>query len=104
VDTTYPFQEGRKFDKGKPRYGLLKPEALEEVVKVLTYGAEKYSPDNWKHVENMHERYFDASQRHTWAHWRGELRDEETGYYHLAHAICNLMFLLQSELDADVPF
>jgi hypothetical protein len=49
----------------------------------------------------MHERYFDASQRHTWAHWRGELRDEETGYYHLAHAICNLMFLLQDKLDAD---
>jgi hypothetical protein len=104
MDTTYPVQEGRKFDQGKPRYGLLKPEALEEVVKVLTYGAQKYSPDNWKHVEGMRDRYFDASQRHTWAYRRGELRDVESGYQHLAHAICNLIFLLQSDLDEEQPF
>lgn len=80
---------------------MLKPEALDEVVKVLTYGAQKYSPDNWKYVDNMQERYFNASQRHMWAYKRGEIRDAESSYQHLAHAICNLMFLLQYEIDEE---
>jgi hypothetical protein len=29
------------------------------------------------------------------AWWNGELYDRETGYNHLAHAICELMFLLE---------
>ena len=74
------------------------------MVKVLTYGAQKYSADNWKHVEGMRERYFDASQRHVWAYKRGEIHDVESGYQHLAHAICNLMFLLQSQIDERQPF
>ena len=44
---------GRKFDGGKPQYGLLPPLALEETVKVLTFGAQKYEPDNWKHVPEI---------------------------------------------------
>ena len=79
----------------------MKPEALEEVVKVLTHGAQKYSPDNWKHVDNMQERYFNASQRHAWAYKRGEIRDGESGHHHLAHAICNMMFILQYEIDEE---
>ena len=34
--------EGRKYDGGKLEYGLLPPLALEETVKVLTFGAQKY--------------------------------------------------------------
>ena len=41
---------GRKFDGGKLQYGLVPPLALKEMVKVLTFGAEKYEPDNWKFV------------------------------------------------------
>jgi len=37
---------GRKFDGGKLEYGLLPPLALEETVKVLTFGAQKYERDN----------------------------------------------------------
>ncbi len=37
---------GRKFDGGKLEYGLLPPFALEETVKVLTFGAQKYEPEN----------------------------------------------------------
>ena len=33
--------------------------------------------------------------RHLFAWWNGELYDRETGYNHLAHAICELMFLLE---------
>jgi hypothetical protein len=89
---------------------LLKPYSLEEVVKVLTYGANKYSADNWKHVDDMENRYFDAAQRHMWAYRRGELRDPESGMHHLAHAMCSLMFILETEMEREraykeeVPF
>jgi hypothetical protein len=90
---------GLKYDSNKPRYCLLKPEALDEMVKVLTYGANKYSVDNWKHVDALHDRYFDAAQRHLWAYRRGEKYDPESGYHHLAHAMASLMFILQTDFD-----
>ena len=89
---------GRKFDGGKPQYGLLPPLALEETAKVLTYGAEKYEPDNWKHVPDSKRRYFDAMQRHLWAWKAGEQNDQETGLSHLAHAMCCLMFLYEHDV------
>lgn len=93
----YDPKEGRKFDSGKPEYGLLPPIILEEIVKVMTFGAQKYARDNWKYVEDGERRYFDALQRHVWAWKRGETYDPESGLHHLAHAGCCLMFL--AELD-----
>lgn len=87
--------EGRKFDSGKPRYDLVPFEALEEMVKVLTFGATKYTPDNWRYVDNFDSRYFAACLRHITAYARGELNDPETGLPHLAHAMCCLAFLLE---------
>ena len=88
--------EGFKLDSGKPRYDLIPPVALAQVVDVLTYGAKKYAPENWRRVLDADQRYFAAAQRHLWAHKRGELRDPETGLSHLAHATCCLMFMLES--------
>lgn len=85
---------GRKFDGGKLQYGLVPPLALRETVKVLTFGAEKYEPDNWRRVPDGHRRYFDAAQRHLWAYKEGEIIDPESGVNHIAHAICCLMFML----------
>ena len=85
---------GRKFDGGKLQYGLLPPLALRETVKVLTFGAEKYEPDNWRRVPDGPRRYFDAAQRHLWAYKEGEVNDPETGVSHLAHALCCIMFIL----------
>jgi len=87
--------EGRKFDAGKAQYGLLPPDALRQTVEVLTFGAAKYAPDNWRYVPEAKRRYFDAAQRHLWAWKGGEETDGETGNSHLAHAICCLMFLLE---------
>lgn len=88
---------GRKFDGGKLQYGLLPPLALRETVKVLTYGAEKYEPDNWRRVPDSHRRYFDAAQRHIWTYKEGEMVDPESGINHLAHAVCCLMFMLDRD-------
>jgi hypothetical protein len=89
---------GRKFDGGKLQYGLLPPLALAETVKVLTFGAEKYEPDNWKQVPDSKRRYFDALQRHLWAYKTGEQMDPESGIHHLAHAMCCLMFLYEHDV------
>jgi hypothetical protein len=89
---------GRKFDGGKLEYGLLPPLALEETVKVLTFGAQKYERDNWKKVPDSKRRYFDAMERHIWAYKRGEQMDPESGIHHLAHAMCCLMFLYEHDI------
>jgi len=93
---------GVKWDRGKPDYSLLPWGALEEVVRVLSYGAEKYSRDNWRRVPDMKNRYLAAALRHTSSWARGEERDRESHLPHLAHAIVSLMFLLQSEGVADM--
>lgn len=91
--------EGVKHDEDKPKFSLMKPDALMEMVAVLTYGAKKYSPDNWKHLENARQRYFDAANRHLWQWYGGEERDPESGLHHLAHAMSSLMFLIQMDME-----
>lgn len=86
---------GRKFDGGKPRFGLLPPIALEETAKVLTYGAEKYEEENWRRVPGAEDRYFDAALRHMWAWKQGQMNDPETNLHHMAHAVCCLMFIAE---------
>jgi len=88
---------GRKFDGGKLQYGLLPPAALQATVEILTFGAEKYEPNNWKYVPESKRRYFDAMQRHVWAWKSGEQNDPESGKHHLAHALCCLMFLYEHD-------
>jgi hypothetical protein len=87
---------GIKFDQDKVRMELLPPFAQEEIAKVLTYGARKYDPYNW--AKGMPwTRVYGAAIRHLNAFARGEDTDPETGLSHVAHAACNLMFLLEYE-------
>lgn len=86
---------GLKHDLGKLRWDLVPPE-FEEVVKVLTFGANKYSGRNWEEGID-YGRIVGATQRHVWAFVRGETHDDETGLHHIAHAICELLFLLTYE-------
>ena len=86
---------GVKYDSEKPDYSLLPPNALEETVKVLTFGAKKYSLGNWKKLDSAWNRYFAAAQRHMWALQKGEEIDPESGCHHAAHATCCLFFMLE---------
>ena len=86
---------GIKFDDGKPDYSLVPPNALDDVVKVLTIGAKKYARHNWKKLDHSDDRYFAAAQRHMWALMKDETHDPETGIHHAAHAIACMMFLLE---------
>lgn len=91
-----PITEGQKFDSDKLRYELLPPELLEEVARVLTFGAKKYADRNWE-LGMKWSRPFGALMRHMWAWWRGEEKDPETGYSHLSHAACCIAFLVSYE-------
>ena len=87
---------GRKDDGGKLRYDLIPPEALEELAKVLTFGAHKYDDRNWEKGMNWG-RVFGAAMRHMWSWWRGYNLDAETGYSHLSHALTCIAFLITYE-------
>lgn len=99
-----PHEPGAKLDNGKVRPWLLLidfPRALEEVAKVATIGARKYSDHGWVTVPDGQGRYMDAFARHTLAVARGETFDvgaNGTGCYHKAQAIWNLMASLELEL------
>lgn len=85
--------EGRKFDSDKLRWDLLDIEFPESVVEVLTFGAKKYEPDNWRKVDNGINRYYAAALRHL-SEWRkGNKIDTDSGLPHLAHVATNLYFL-----------
>lgn len=84
-----PHDPGAKLDAGKTRLGLVLlgfSRALEEVGKVGTFGANKYTDNGWESVPNGIERYTDAMLRHLLATAMGELRDKESGLHHDAHA------------------
>lgn len=82
---------GVKDDSQKSRPDLFNFDHLEDVAKVLEFGATKYGPNNWKLVEP--ERYRAAIMRHLIAYMKGEKLDPDTGLSHLAHATCSAMFL-----------
>lgn len=89
---------GEKHDAGKPSWSLLPLYITREVVNVLTFGAYKYSRDNWRKVDNLQIRYYDALLRHVDAYRGGETHDPESGFHHLAHAICCIMFMAEDQI------
>ena len=96
---------GKKFDQGKTEWDLLPLGPVEEVVKVLMHGKEKYGRDNWQLVDNPIRRYYSAAQRHLAAFRRARFDtknpfdavDSESKLHHLAHAACCILFLLWHE-------
>ena len=92
---------GKKYDGGKPIMSLIPADIELEVAKVMTFGANKYGPENWRKLDNLSDRYMSALMRHTNAMRRGELRDDESGLLHSAHAICCLMFIGQIQCEAE---
>lgn len=88
-----------KFDTGKNRLDLIEPEFIENVGEVLTFGADKYEPNNWQKVEDPVNRYYAATLRHLLAWRRGEKIDPESGLNHLSHVATNIMFLMHFDKE-----
>ena len=87
-----------KFDGDKLRYDLIPPSTTKALAEVLTFGARKYKPNNWKNVsqEELY-RYRGAAMRHFEAYRAGEWLDPESGMPHLWHCMTNISFLIELE-------
>lgn len=99
---------GIKHDKGKPEPQLVIHgfrNALLEVSKVATFGANKYAEGNWAFVENGYKRYTNAMLRHYLNEHAADSKDPETGLLEAAHIAWNALArleLLLKELQCDV--
>lgn len=94
-----PAPVGVKDDAGKLRHALVDIAAHNEMVAVLTHGAEKYAPGNWRHVRDWEDRYFESTIRHLIADRQGEHVDKDTGgLLALACAACGIHFMLAMRL------
>ncbi len=85
--------KGIKHDQEKLDYTLLIPEFIEELMRVLMFGMNKYGRFNWKLLENKKERYLAAAFRHLVAVLKNEELDEESGLTHIGHLTSCLMFI-----------
>ena len=87
--------EARKddFKDGKVRMDLVPMDTVENIGKVLTFGAQKYSENSWQDLPDFWKRYKAALLRHIIAIDKGELIDPESGLPHIDHVLCNAVFL-----------
>lgn len=98
VRVTDPSTGGQKGAKPE-RFSLIPFDALDEILRSYHYGAEKYSPHNWRRGYKW-SLSFDALMRHLTAWWEGEDKDPESGHHHLAHAGWHVLALLWFQLNA----
>ena len=96
VDEITEVETFKKFDGEKLQYHLIPPSTLKGLAQVLTYGANKYSAENWRTVDDKN-RYVSALYRHLELWREGEVLDSESGLPHLSHALTNVAFLLELE-------
>ena len=90
--------EGVKYDTNKVRPALCVVQlahAITAVSQVLTYGANKYSEENWALVPNGTRRYTDAMLRHLLREATGEYLDPESKLPHAAHLAANALIRLE---------
>lgn len=82
---------GKPGDSGLP-YTMIPTKAILGIAEVLTFGARKYKPNNWRKCEDC-SRYLAAMWRHIFAFVNGEDTDPETGLHHMYHAMTNMVFM-----------
>ena len=104
-----PHTPGAKLDDGKLRVDLVFngfPLALQEVARVATFGARKYTENGWKEVPDGVKRYTAAMDRHRLREAMGEDIDPDSRLMHAAHlawnALARLEMLLWEEAAACV--
>lgn len=85
-------EEALRYNSDKRKWALVDFDSLEDMVKVLEFGAKKYAEHNWKKGLKTHE-IFESMMRHMVAYMNGEDNDSESGLPHTGHIMCNAMFL-----------
>lgn len=92
-----------RYNASKPKYSLLSLKEMEQGVKVLEFGANKYARDNWKKGLKLSE-ILDSMMRHIAALQSGEWIDPESGLPHIGHIQCNALFLGGKNNTIDMYF
>ena len=91
-----------KADGNKLRMELIPTSAYIGLGRVLTHGAEKYSPNSWQNVE--YERYIGALIRHLVAFIDDPTgRDTDSGLLHIEHLLANAVFLNDAVSTGRIP-
>ena len=83
---------GLRFNVGKLKWSLIDFDSLKDMVRVLEMGAEKYDAHNWRKGLKTTE-VCESLMRHLFAYIQGEDDDQESKLPHVAHIMCNAMFL-----------
>ncbi|MBK7544116.1 MAG: hypothetical protein IPI57_20760 [Candidatus Competibacteraceae bacterium] len=97
-----PHTPGAKLDANKPNCDLVFggfANALLEVAKVGTFGAQEYTANGWKSVPNGVNRYRSAIYRHLLT---PDFLDRKSALPHLAHAAWNCLAALELLLSTEV--
>lgn len=81
-----------RYNEGKLQWSMVDFDSLEGLVRVLEYGAKKYSKGNWKKGMPV-TQVTESLMRHLFAFLKGEDVDPESGCRHISHVMCNTMFL-----------
>lgn len=81
-----------RHNKGKRKWSLVPFSALEGMVEVLEFGAEKYDVDNWKKGLPVTE-VCESLMRHLFSLLEGEDIDPESGLHHKDHLLANALFI-----------
>jgi len=97
IDTMIHRRKALRHNEGKREmaYVLDFPKAMDELCKVMEYGAAKYEKDNWKKGGKPDDEYLSACMRHLYQHRNGNSVDPESDCRHIAHAAWNLLALLE---------
>lgn len=77
------------------RLELVPPSAIEEVSRVLALGEKKYGKNDYLKTNLKHTKMVRKALRHITAYLKGYDTDPEIGTHHIAHAITNLLILLE---------
>jgi hypothetical protein len=100
VETSAPV--AIKHDAGKIDWSILPIGASKEIIKVFSFGEQKYARGNYLNGGGLkYSRVINSLLRHIHSFMEGEDLDPETGLSHLAHAGCNIYMLLSYELNKD---
>ena len=83
---------GLRFNDSKPKWSLVPQTALIPMVRVLEFGATKYTPYNWMKGLSVTE-ICESLKRHLDAFMEGENTDKESLLSHIGHIQCNALFL-----------
>ena len=89
-DSIEQFVGGAKRTDRKPRFDLIPFEFLESIADVLTEGAVKYGPCNWKRGKKD---FFLDAWNHAFVHLQ-KFKEGDRSEDHLGHLACNVAFMV----------